>query len=153
MIRVDHSTMIKRPPQEVFGFLADVTNIPRWQAGTVKSELVSEPPLATGSRFREVVRLGPWQLDTTCVVTELRAPEVFAFEAMSRPIDYAGSFRLSETARGTRVHLRAVVQLKGMWRLMEPVLGGDVRKESRIELENLRRLLEEEVAEVRTAPR
>jgi hypothetical protein len=72
---------------------------------------------------------------------------------MSRPIDYAGSFRLSETAEGTRVHLRAVVQLKGMWRLMEPVLGGDVRKESRVELENLRRLLEEEVPAVQATQR
>ena len=143
MIRIEQSTTIQKEPREVFDFLANVANLPKWQAGTVKSELITAPPLATGSRFIEVVRLGPWKLDTTCVVTELKMPEVFAFEAMSKPIDYAGSFRLSPEAGGTRVSLRAVAHLKGLWRLMEPVLAGDLRKESRTELENLRRLIEE----------
>lgn len=142
MIQIEHSTTIQKAPEEVFRFLADVSNLPKWQSGTVKSELISEPPLAAGSQFREVVLVGPLRLNTICSITELKAPEAFAFEAISRPIDYAGSFRLSVESGGTRVSLRAVAQLKGLWRLMEPVLAGELRKESRAELDKLRRLLE-----------
>ena len=143
MIQIEHSTLIHRQPEEVFGFIADIGNLPLWQAGTVKSEMITEAPLVTGSRFRETVRVGPWKLETQCVVTELKRSEVFAFEAMSRPIDYAGSFRLSDEAGKTRVSLRAVAQLKGGWRLLQPLLASDLRKESRVELENLRRVLED----------
>ena len=143
MIRIEHSTTIQKRPGDVFGFMADVGNLPRWQSGTVKSELVTEPPLAAGSRFTETVKVGPWKLNTQCVVTELKPAEVFAFEAMSRPLDYAGSFRLSDEAGATRVSLRAVAQMKGVWRLLEPLLAGDLRKESLAELENLRRILED----------
>jgi uncharacterized protein YndB with AHSA1/START domain len=142
MIRIEHSTLIERPPSEVFGYISDVSNLPRWQAGTVKSEMITEPPLVTGSRFEETVRVGPWKLQTHCVVSELRANEVFAFEAMSRPLDYAGSFRFTAEAGGTRVALHAVAQMKGIWRLLEPLLASDLRKESRTQLENLRRVLE-----------
>lgn len=142
MIRIEHSTVIEKKPAEVFGFISDISNLPRWQAGTVKSELVGDSPLATGSRFREVVRVGPLKLNTECVVTELKDSEVFAFEAMSRPLDYAGSFRFTTEPSGTRVSLRAVAQMKGVWRLLEPLLASDLRKESRVELENLRRVLE-----------
>ncbi|HEU0075137.1 MAG TPA: SRPBCC family protein [Dehalococcoidia bacterium] len=142
MIRIEQSTVIRKKPAEVFGFISDISNLPRWQAGAIKSEMVGDSPLATGSRFREVVRVGPLKLDTECVVTELRDSEVFAFEAMSSPIDYAGSFRFTQEADGTRVSLRAVAQMKGVWRLLEPLLAGDLHKESRVELENLRRVLE-----------
>jgi len=142
MIQIEHSTLIGKKPQDVFAFMADVSNLPKWQAGTVKSELVTGGPLAQGSRFDETVRVGPWKLLTHCVVTELRSNEVFAFEAMSKPIDYAGSFRFAGESGGTRVSLRAVVQMKGPWRLLQPLLAGDLRKESRVELETLRRILE-----------
>jgi uncharacterized protein YndB with AHSA1/START domain len=143
MIRIEQGTVIERPPEDVFRYIADVGNLPKWQTGTVKSELLSEPPLVQGSRFQEVVRVGPFKLQTRCVITELKLNEVFAFEAMSRPIDYAGSFRLAGEAGSTRVSLRAVAQMKGPWRLLEPLLAGDLRQESRVELENLRRVLEQ----------
>jgi hypothetical protein len=143
VIQIEHSAVIRRQPEEVFGFMTDIANLPRWQTGAVKSEMLSEPPLVTGSRFSETVRVGPWKLETQCVVTELKRSEVFAFEAMSRPIDYAGSFRLSDEAGKTRVSLHAVAQLKGVWRLLQPLLASDLRKESRVELENLRHVLED----------
>jgi uncharacterized protein YndB with AHSA1/START domain len=142
MIRIEHELVIERPRREVFEFLADVDNLPQWQSGAVQSQLLTDLPLRAGSRFSETVRMGPLTVHTTCVVTELEPDKTFAFEAMSRPLDYAGSFRLSDVEGSTRLTMHAVAHLKGFWRLLEPLLGSDLRKEARSELEALQRILQ-----------
>ena len=142
MIRIEQEVLIERTPAEVYAFMADVGNLTRWQSGAIQAELISDPPLREGSRFSEVVRVGPWKVRTQCQVTDLQPAAVFAFEAMSKPIDYAGSFRFRAEADGTRLSLRAVVQLKGFWRLVGPLLAGDLKKEAKAELETIRRILQ-----------
>ena len=45
---------IARPADEVFSFLADASNNPRWQSGMQSCEWTDEPPIGTGSRYRQV---------------------------------------------------------------------------------------------------
>jgi len=144
MIRIETSTQIGRPRAEVFDFLTDVENLPKWQSGVVESRPLSEGPVRVGYRFEETAKVGLWKLHNVCTVTDLKANERFAFEAKSSgPLDYEGSFDLQPVAGGTRLTLRGSARLKGLWRLLQPLLAGDLRKETRAELESIRRLLEE----------
>lgn len=142
MITIEEETSIDRPPAEVFAFIADVDNLTRWQSGTVEAALLSEPPLRLGSRFRQVVKAGPWKLQSSGVVTEYSPSEVFAVEAMSGPLDYACSIRLKAAGGGTRVTMRAVAHANGFWRFLEPLFAGDLKKEARSELKTLRNVLQ-----------
>jgi carbon monoxide dehydrogenase subunit G len=35
-VRLEHTLVVARPPEEVFAFLADPDNLPRWQTGVVE---------------------------------------------------------------------------------------------------------------------
>ena len=154
MIRIESSVQISRPRDQVFGFLTDLDNLPKWQTGVIQSKRLTDGPVRAGFRFAETAKVGPWKLDTVCTVTDLKPAERFAFEARSSgPLDYEGSFDLQPMAGGTRLSVNGSARLKGLWRLLQPLLAGDLHKETRRELETIRRLMEEGIsAETRLAP-
>ncbi|WP_067433838.1 SRPBCC family protein [Nocardioides jensenii] len=45
---------VARPPAEVFAWLADLRNRPRWQASLRGIELAGEPPYGVGTRWIDV---------------------------------------------------------------------------------------------------
>ncbi|MEM9132852.1 MAG: SRPBCC family protein [Actinomycetota bacterium] len=51
MIEVEATVDIDRPATEVFAFLADMANNPRWQQGMERCTWTSDPPLRLGSTY------------------------------------------------------------------------------------------------------
>ena len=45
MIKIENSTIINRPGDEVFEFLANSENNPQWQSGTQEVKKTSEGPI------------------------------------------------------------------------------------------------------------
>jgi len=145
MIHIDSSTQISRPRDEVFDFITNVDNLPKWQSGVVQSKRLSDGAVRVGFQYEEIVKVGPWRLNAVCTVTDVKANERFAFVAKSRgPLDYDGRFDLQPVSGGTRLTISGVARLKGIWRLMQPVLAGDLQKETRTELATIKLLLEAE---------
>ncbi len=148
MIKIASSTQIRRSTRDVFDYLADLDNLPKWQSGVLESQVVTPAPVRVGTVFEETVKVGPWRVRTTCTVTELLADRLFSFKGTSNgPIEYQGSFEMQAAEGGTRLSVAGIARLKGLWRLLEPLLAGDLRKESRAELEAIRSALEGERAE------
>jgi uncharacterized protein YndB with AHSA1/START domain len=146
MIRIDSSTQIARPRDEVFAYLTDVENIPHWQSGVVESRPISEGPFRVGYQFSETVKAGPWKLNALCTVTDLKPNERFAFVMTSDgPLDCEAHFDLQPVAGGTRVTVEGAARLRGIWRLLQPMMASELRKETKAELETLRRLLESDM--------
>jgi len=57
----DESVPIARAPSEVFDFLADIQEaVPPSGSPVASMEKIPPGPTAVGTRWREVVRLGPW---------------------------------------------------------------------------------------------
>lgn len=50
------SAIIQRPADEVFAFVADARNNPRWQQGMRSCEWTSPPPIGVGSTYRQEAR-------------------------------------------------------------------------------------------------
>jgi hypothetical protein len=139
MIRFQDSVAVEQAPERVFDFVSDLTNIPKIQAEVVQSTVITPGPVQVGTRFDEIVRVGPWKVPTRCVVTEYDPRGVLAFRAQSRPIDYEGRFSVEPAETGCTVTASGTARLKGLWRLMEPILAGEVRKGIRHELTAIKR--------------
>jgi hypothetical protein len=61
--------VIDRPAPEVFAFVSDVSNNPRWQKGQVSCRWTSPPPVGIGSTYEQEARfLGRRVLSTFAVV-------------------------------------------------------------------------------------
>jgi uncharacterized membrane protein len=142
MIRVNAAVDIAKPPQDVFAFLADIGNAPRWQRGVVSSHKVSEGPMRVGTRFTETMRVMGMKFDANCEVTVFEPPQRLTMVADGRLVRYEGGFTFDPAPVGTRLAVNAQIALKGFWRLLAPLMGGEIRKESQAELEDIKNVLE-----------
>jgi carbon monoxide dehydrogenase subunit G len=143
MIHIESSVQIARPRDEVFDFLIDVDNLPKWQTGVLQSRSLTQGPVRVGFQFAEMLKVGPWKLNTVSTVTDIKVNERFAFQVKSSgPLDCDAYFDLQPVAGGTRLTMNGAARLKGIWRLLQPFLAGDLRKETRTELATIKLLLE-----------
>jgi hypothetical protein len=139
VITFQDSIEVAQSQTKVFGFISDLDNLPKIQTEVVQSRVVTPGPIAVGTRFEELVKLGPWRVPTHCVVTEYDPRGTMGFRGESKPINYESSFTVDAHAAGSRVTVRGTAQLNGLWRLLEPLLAADVRKGIRHELMAIRR--------------
>ena len=143
MIQFSDEILINRPVEQVFTFVADLENTPKWQTGVVNSKKVSEGPIQTGTKFKEVVRVLGRPLDTICEITEYQLNRKMAFKSTtSEAIEYEGQFTFESRDGGTRVDIAGTGELKGLWRLVEPLFAGDIKKTVGDELKQIKRFLE-----------
>jgi hypothetical protein len=56
MARVAGEITISRPVEEVFDFVADERNEPRYNARMVRAEQIAQGPIGKGTRFRTELR-------------------------------------------------------------------------------------------------
>jgi len=59
MVRIEGEIVIKRPLEEVFDFVADERNEPRYNPRMRRAEQISDGPIGVGTRFRaEIASMG-----------------------------------------------------------------------------------------------
>jgi hypothetical protein len=70
MITIESSTSIARRPDEVFAFVSDVRNDPRWHTDVLEARLTEEGSIGHGSTF--AMRIKPFlgQSEGTATVSE-----------------------------------------------------------------------------------
>lgn len=142
MVKITESIEIASPQSKVFAFVSDLNNIPKWQSEVVRSTVLTPGPVKVGTRFDEIVKVGPWRVLTHCVVTQYEPDRLMAFNGESSPMEYAGRISLEPAMDRTRVTIAGTASLKGLYRLMEIALAGDLRKGVKQELKGLKNILE-----------
>lgn len=85
MIQFEHSIEINRPVQEVFQFLANPRDFPKWQTEVVQSTLTSPGPIGLGTTFDEAVKIMGWKVHTTFEITQYDLDKKVCIRATSRP--------------------------------------------------------------------
>ena len=135
MPRAEHSTVVQRPPSEVYAFLADAENDPRWWPGVMDIRRVSGE--GVGTRYEQGVK-GPMgrRIATDIEITELRPGELIMFKAVEGPVHPTGRYELSPAEGGTRVRFTLEAEVGGLKKLMSPM----VQKQMDHEVSNLERM-------------
>ena len=143
MIKHKGHVEIGAPVSDVFTFISDVENIPRWQSDVVTSKVHTSGPMRVGTRFEEDVMILGRRIQTVCEVVEYLPTKKFGFKSNSAgPIHYGGSFFLEPNGRGTRLTIDIEISLRGLWRIAEPFFGFEVRSGVNKEMKTLKSLLE-----------
>lgn len=145
MIEVHASTRIDRPAPEVFAFLADMSNNPRWQKGMQSCEWTSKPPLRLGSTYDQVARFLGKEIRSSFEVTEFEPGQRIRIRTTGgpMPIDVTRSVdRIDETSTEVDAVVRG--ESNGVFRIAEPVMRSLVSRSVRSDYARLRSLLESE---------
>jgi uncharacterized membrane protein len=136
-----HSVTINRPASEVFAFVADGENAPRWRWGVLDIQRVSGQ--GVGAVYRQGVR-GPAgrRIAADYEVTAYEPDRLMAFKTIGGPVRPTGQFRLQEADGATTLTLSLQADLAGVKRLF---MSGMVQESMDAEvaaIDNIKRLLE-----------
>jgi uncharacterized membrane protein len=141
MPSAERTITINRPIDEVFAFVADGRNAPRWRSGVLDVDLVSGAGL--GARYSQGVR-GPGgrRIAADYEITEYEPNSKIAFRATAGPVRPTGSFTFEGMGTGTILTFKLDAALGGLQKLL---MGGAVQSTMNAEmgaLDLLRDLLE-----------
>jgi carbon monoxide dehydrogenase subunit G len=145
MIQLSETRAIARSPGEVFAFLADLKNFPKWRANLVSFKILTEGPTEVGTRCSEVVQVGPMRATGTCDVTEFFPGRTMAFTATSAGIVYDGRILVEPWDAGSKLTLTGDVHPRGPMKLMQPVLRRKLERGIQQEVSAVKELLERHV--------
>jgi uncharacterized protein YndB with AHSA1/START domain len=133
---------IARAPHDVFEFIADPHNLPRWDPAIRAVRRTEEGPVGLGSGLTvTAVEAGRTiVLDTR--VTDFEPGRVFGVSASYGGVPLTLRWRLEPEGEGTRVTAEGEAQLDGMLMLMAGLIKGLVAERLERAHANLKRLLE-----------
>jgi uncharacterized membrane protein len=142
-IAVEASTVINRPLAEVFAFVSDFENHPKWEKNFLEVERLSAGAEGVGTTYRCVFKFPGQKVTSTLEITEHVPGRRIAFRAdkpaMARPV---GAILFAADGDGTRVTMQPRPEMRGPMRIMAPLMSGYVRRNTADHLKNLKALLE-----------
>jgi uncharacterized protein YndB with AHSA1/START domain len=132
---------IRRPVEEVFAFLADGENNPRWRAAVTDISLVAGDAGQVGAAYRQGMRGPGGRIPADYRITIAQPGEALAFTVTAGPVRPEGRYDFETVPEGTRVRFRLSCQLRGLARLLAPMVARQMPKEI-ASLTELKRVLE-----------
>src|SRR5262249_8582089 len=140
MPSAENSVVINRPRGEVFAFVADHENDPKWRPGVADIKRASGE--GKGAVYTQGMK-GPMgkRIDADFEVTAYQPDTLLAFRTAVGPGRPGGSHRFEDGGVGTRVPLSLNGSLDGGKKPLAPVVSKVMRNEGAA-LDNLKRVLE-----------
>jgi hypothetical protein len=143
VVRIQRAIEIERPIQDVFDYIAEPRNDPRWCRKVTSVEQVQGDGPGPGSRYavvhRPVPGRPPRDLDHSCVMWE--PPRGIKWREDDGTDVFLVEYHLEATPKGTRLEQRSDVQL-GAARLMRPIFRIGIGRDMAGQLRALKRELE-----------
>ncbi len=120
MIEHDFRTTVARSPEEVFDFLVDLRNAPRWEPNCQEVVKTSDCPIGKGTTFRAKKGMGRLESE----IVEFERPARFASQDKGRGMSCGLDFRCDAANGGTEVSGRLWMEprgpMRGLMLLMRP---------------------------------
>jgi uncharacterized protein YndB with AHSA1/START domain len=142
MIKAEQSAIIERPIDEVFAFVGDQTNTPRWQAGLVEVRRTSDGPPGVGTTHTFVRTFMRRRMEADNVYVAYEPNERIAFKTTSGPVRLEASYLFEATDGGTRLTSRIEMDASGFMSLAEPLIASGLKREMKTAFHALKHLLE-----------
>ena len=101
----ENTVTIQRPAEEVFAFLADFENVPRWNYAIEETRKVSPGPVGVGTRYRQT-RSIPGRSEEGFEVTVFEPGKRLAMQGQIGPFHATISYLLEAAAGRHKAHER-----------------------------------------------
>jgi uncharacterized membrane protein len=131
MAHAEHTVTVQRPVDEVFAFLADALNEPKWRPEVIAIRLVSGSGL--GAVYAQTMK-GPGgrSIVADFRITRYDEPTRMDFEVIAGPVRPTGTYALRDAGSGaTEVTFTMDLKPRGLMVLASPMLNRVVRTEVR----------------------
>jgi carbon monoxide dehydrogenase subunit G len=137
-----HVIEIKRPIEDVFAVLTDVTKTGRWYPAKVEEWWTTPPPHGVGSVRRARVLVLGRGVENDAIVTEYEPPRQAALKGLSSSAPFEAKLSFEPVEGGTRVEVETVFRLRGVMRLIGPMFVKNYERGWERGLSNHKRMME-----------
>jgi uncharacterized protein YndB with AHSA1/START domain len=143
MARAEHTVVIRRPPEEVFAFLTDLSRVPEWQSGAVEVR-GPDADLGVGTTYVEVLKFLGKRIEATIQVTEYEPGRRFSIKTLSGPIPFQVQHTLTPSdGGGTTLSVTLEGEPGRFFRLAEPLVVRNAQRQVEGDFATLKRMVEE----------
>ena len=139
---ITSTIVVTRNRDDVWSFLADLRNAPKWDRSIARATLTSSGPLGTGAIVETTSPGGKRQ---SFRVIAFERPRLLTFRLLRSPLFRSAdlSFSLEAADAGTRITHEIDVRVRPWLLILVPVLSLIGRRALSTDLDYLRRSLEE----------
>jgi uncharacterized protein YndB with AHSA1/START domain len=125
-VHFSNQITIRRPVHEVFEFVADPENIPKWNYAIEETRKSSDGPVGVGTTYRQV-RTIPSRSEESLEVAELVPDERFAISGGLGPLEGTLTYELEDVDGSTKLTNTADLEARGLLKLAAPIAVGRIR--------------------------
>jgi len=137
MINLDFGMLVDKPVKDVFAFVADPNNMPKWNSAVVSLEQITPGEVGVGTKFKSTGEMMGRRIEGEMQVTAYEPDTKCGFQVNAGPMQVNITLSFKTVGTGTKVSLNAQGNPAGFFKLAEGVMTGRVK--SMME-ENLARL-------------
>jgi uncharacterized protein YndB with AHSA1/START domain len=142
MTHIEGEITIARPPVEVFDFVADERNEPRFNPRMRRAEKLSTGPIGTRTRFRAEVASRGRPLEMVIEFTAYERPRRLSSWTRMSAMDIRGTLTFDAVPEGTRMRWHWELAPRGFLRLLTPLVARMGRRQEEAIWAGLKRVLE-----------
>jgi carbon monoxide dehydrogenase subunit G len=136
-----NTVTIERPVHDVFRFVADLENVPRWNYAIVETRKTTAGPPGVGTTYRQL-RSVPSRTEEILRITELEPNKRVEIHGEIGPFVGTLIYEFEELDGATRLTNSAELEARGIAKLASPIVSGRVRSAVAENLGVLKELLE-----------
>lgn len=140
-MRFENTVRIDRPVEDIFEFLAEFENIPKWNYAIAETNQLSDGPVGVGTIYRQV-RTQPSMSEETFEVTEFEPSRRLAIRGGFGPLEGTMTYDLEPDDGGTRLTNSADLEGHGLAKIAAPLASGRISEAVAANLSALKLLLE-----------
>ena len=141
MASLENTVTIRRPVEDVFAFLADFENVPKWNYAIVETTKVSPGPVGVGTTYRQT-RSVPRRSEEGFEVTAFEPARRLEVQGQIGPFTARLSYLLEPTGNGTRLRNAVDLGSSGLSTLVAPLATSRIKHAVAANLDTLKQLLE-----------
>jgi uncharacterized protein YndB with AHSA1/START domain len=128
MITFHTSVRIARPIHEVFAFVADPLQLPRWNSAVQSVRSTSARTGKIGSTYAMERKLPSGRAANELEILELQPSTTFAIRTTSGPTPFLYRYRFTTDGPATVIDLDATVELAGPTALLAPLAARAIKR-------------------------
>jgi carbon monoxide dehydrogenase subunit G len=141
-MRFQTAVRIERPIEEVFDYVSDPVNFPRWNSAVQSVRATAPGKEGVGATYLMERELPGGRAENELSIVDLNRPTEFAIRTTSGPTPFTYDYRFSEERGGTLVDLSAEVELSGIAGALGPLGARVVKRGVDSNFADLKRILE-----------
>jgi uncharacterized protein YndB with AHSA1/START domain len=142
MAHIEGEIIINRPIEDVFDFVADERNEPRYNPRMLHAEQSSAGPIGVGTRFCAESKAMGRTVEMTIEFTAYERPRRLASSTHLSTMDIQGLLTFDAVPQGTRMQWSWDLEHRGMLKLVVPLVAVMGRRQERAIWSSLKRYLE-----------